>query len=464
MSSIPDDFSEFSVQKEVAAQPRTRLGLFSDFTRGFLQPKTRLFDALSHAYVLFFSRIRKVQVHVIRGLAKNTDKTLKIVFVGNELDANQFCSVTCSHVHEMCSLGSVPYSEVDRLLARISTKPNLIVVHQMWPFVETFKKHNFLIVPTVSFRLSLKGSSEEIIARMSRRRRRDLRKIGECCFSHTVHSGDDAVFNYFYWKMHVPFVKRRFGKAAHIRSYDEVRYLYRHNGGIIFLKHDGRPVTAILFQIRGKALYALNFGAAQNNAPSQNEDVSGQAVLYYLIQWAKQNGMESLDYGVSLSFFRDGIFRYKREWGMGLTHRTEFFNWALKISCVSGACPNFLTNNPFIVLDQEALKGLFFLDHKPSTAELNQIYLDNHLPGLESIITLAYYKLQEPAKTPDGSDVECHALANVSPPLQELCQLMHQAGYETEVFEIKKPFTGNNQTPASNVSMSANPMDAKMSL
>lgn len=178
----------------------------------------------------------------------------------------------------------------------------------------------------------------------------------------------------------------------------------------------------------------MSFGKCKSK---EANDLSGQAALFFLIKWAKGNGIEYLDYGLCSPFLKDGLFAYKKEWGMSICSRPECFASALKLFSVDEACLSFLQGNPFVVLDGGKLKVVAFLGYKPIAQEIQQILSDYLLSGLESVLAVTCFKKSAAPESPTANLVACRD-TRIFNCLSDFCILMSPRGFSTEVFELTK--------------------------
>jgi len=406
--------------------------LVRELVRGKLESRTRLHYLFGYFYDFVIYRARKLPVYLLSGLEENTGKEMTTIFVGAEAEAHQFCSFAYSETRKMLLAAEILPTKIKSIEKYSEKLSNLLIVRSKAPTVLSFQKRGYFVLPTVSFRLDLRFSIDELLRRMSRRRRRDISKLVGLNYSHCIRRKEGGSFDYFYHKMYRPFAEQRFGKAAAFRSYLESRIIYQNNGGIIFVQASEKPVAGILFQKRGNTLFAVSFGKCNSQEAC---DLSGQAALFFLIKWAKNNGIEYLDYGLCSSFFRDGIFSYKKEWGMSIYNRPECFASALRFTSIDEVCLSFLHGNPFVVLDGEKLKGVTFIGYRPTAQDIQRILSEYSLSGLASIVVVSCCKEFAAVSSPTETLVASRGSRMVSC-LSDFCSFMSAKGFSTEVFEL----------------------------
>jgi hypothetical protein len=390
-----------------------------------LMRSRRLFPFLNYVYGSVFERLNRANVFLIKGVLRNSDRTINMLFVGDEASAYQLSSLTCSRIKEKSVLGRIFPFQIDPV-----RMPNVEVaaVHAAKPLINRFLKQGFFLLPCLKFSLDLHKPMGDIVRASSGRRRKDIKKIGISNYSYIVSRKDEKRFEHFYRKMYLPYMKKRFGKAAILRDYLTSKLCYYQNGGIIFVTQDKTPIAGILFQIKEKTLYALSYGVRDDEAIC-DAHLAGQAALLFLIKWARTEGLIMLNYGTTVPFFRDGAFEYKKQWGMHLEEEADMPFCVLKFRAVSDSVLLFLQQNPFIFLDGKSIKGVFFVDHQPSTTELDRIVQYNSVPKLDSLIVIAYDRRRE---IPTAG---CCSFETFVEPLKAICLFLQKQGYGVTAFE-----------------------------
>lgn len=218
--------------------------------RGQLESRTKLHYVLGYLYDFVFHVVRKQRAYVLSGLEKNTGKAMTTLFVGAEDAAHQFCSIVYSESYEALPAGEILTAKMELMEEYSKAHANLLIVRSKAPTVLKFQKRGYFVLPTLSFRLDLRFSIDDLLRRMSHRRRRDIGKIEDLGYSYSICREDCESFDYFYQDMYRPFAEQRFGKAATLKSYLHLKTVYQRNGGIIFVQKDEKTIAGILFQKR----------------------------------------------------------------------------------------------------------------------------------------------------------------------------------------------------------------------
>ncbi len=389
----------------------------------------RLHESLKYLNDLVFGDPRKADGYVIKGLTKGHSEEMTMLYFGTSNSAHQLASLIYAQVNQF-----LPVARTKSNTPPVMSAPEIVAFDVPRPFARKFSKHGYLLLPNVHFVLDMRISFEEIMNRMSRRRRRDIKKIDTLGYSYEICRNSNRHFDFFYNKIYLPYAKSRFGNAAYVKPYLEAKTVYESNGGIIFVKKNEKPLAGILFNIQGRSLHAWNSGVYEGNQQFIKE-LAGEAALLFLIQWARNQGVESLDYGVSLPFLQEGIFTYKKEWGMSVNEQRDNSFCALRVNPESQCSLTFLQQNPFIVVYRDELKGVVFIDHRTTRVELQEIHSRYYFPNLHSLIVISYYKPH--AETMGAIEPEPEKLAgSLLDPLQKICKTLQEKGFQIDVFEF----------------------------
>lgn len=127
---------------------------------------------------------------------------------------------------------------------------------------------------------------------------------------------DDASIQHFCRELHTPFIHARFGADAHARPLPTLRWTVRR-GGLIQILHQGRVIGGLVFDRRGDTLVSLALGQLPL-ADAHLRSGVGAAVYFHLIETARELGCPTIDFGGCRPALEDGVFVFKRKWGMSV--------------------------------------------------------------------------------------------------------------------------------------------------
>jgi hypothetical protein len=138
------------------------------------------------------------------------------------------------------------------------------------------------------------------------------RKVRKYGFEHRI-VGDPALVREFHDEFYVPYITGRFGDAAHPRSRRALENFVRRGfllqvldgerwiSGVVCRPGRGR-VTAVAYGLRGDPGEMLRRGALS-------------ACTYFLLCWARERGLRSVDLLRSRPHVSDGVYEHKRRFG-----------------------------------------------------------------------------------------------------------------------------------------------------
>jgi hypothetical protein len=336
----------------------------------------------------FFLPIFPPPVFSIIGENKNRKKN-SIVFLGPKEKAFQFCNSMFLRIHEIKKIKDRGLSDLRNFYLQNN---QIIAVYMEMLYAKKFLKNGYLILPNLDFCLDLKSSKEEIINQLSKRRRRDIKKIKKKGYTYSLSKHNEKDFDFFYWKMYLPYILKRFGKAAVKMSSEIARKDYERNGGILFIKKENKIIAGLLFTIINNKVYAKILGYKSYNL-NYGDLYSGQAALFYLIEWSKNRGIVELNYGNTIPFYKDGIFQYKKEWGMYVFKNIVQPFCAIKFNLKKNEIIPLIKDTPLIFIDKNKIKGFVLIDYKPERKDLQNVLKDYFLPKLDSLVIMAFYQI-----------------------------------------------------------------------
>jgi hypothetical protein len=146
-----------------------------------------------------------------------------------------------------------------------------------------------------------------------------------------------------------------------------------------------------------------------------------------------------LNYGATVPFFTNGIFEYKKEWGMYVEEVPDQLFCALKIVSLNEKSLSFLLHNPFIFLDKNTIKGLIFVDNRLSKAELQNLSSTYTFPKMHSLIVISFCdrKAGEPNKTTFSSSSQNTPVV-LGKALLSTCSAFLERGLDLELIGIER--------------------------
>ncbi len=385
----------------------------------------RLYDRLA-------GRLRKFPLFAVVGNMKD-DSKIVIAVMGVKETAYQLAKTLCLQSERVYPIGRAFCQQVYTSRCLGAQLAALCFPRQ---YLHNLEEKDYFALPEVTFSLDLRESSSKIMSKMSRRRRRDIRKLATLDYSYFVSRRNRQAFEFFYWKMYVPYAQERFKDAAYVEPYLKLRSMYNRNGGVLFVRGGKKTVSGILFKIKNRTVSALNLGINLGD-PDLVRELVGQKALESLIEWGKSQQFERLDYGSALPFLKDGVFVYKKEWGMRIEKTTDNCFCVLRIDPSEQSCLSFLKQNPFIFLHKGEMKAFILVDHHVEKTELSRIASEYLVPGLGSLMVMSYDKLT-PHKTSDFEGlITTDANHDWPKPVYVLTDKLKKNGFSITIVELR---------------------------
>ncbi|PID58072.1 hypothetical protein CSB45_05110 [candidate division KSB3 bacterium] len=162
-------------------------------------------------------------------------------------------------------------------------------------------------------------------------------------------------FRLFYEQLYVPHISSKWGKQS-VESFDMLKIFYA-KGVLQTAYHGDEAIAANVWLFQGDTLVKCKYGV--RNA---KDKLHRAAASYYTsLDYAKKHGFVYFNGFHVRSFMNDGLFRYKREWGLSVSveERNYYFDKDLYLNVVN-YCPgviDFLREEPFLAVRDHGLRA-----------------------------------------------------------------------------------------------------------
>jgi hypothetical protein len=360
-------------------------------------------------------KICHTSIFQIKGKTKSLNHDLSTLVFAKEEIVHYFSTLSYSDEPDIKYLGKVTFHSIQSIIE--NAKPDIVLVDANKIFTDFLLSNGFFILPHIDFVLDISDSWDLIYGKMDRDKRRVIRKIQKLDYTYEV-TANFKKFKFFYYNMYLPHITKRYGKSANIVSFVEFERLFR-KGGLLLAKLNGEYVSGAIFVIHGKTVYIPILSVKE--VDKYLAKGASHAALYFLILWAKQHGYKWVDYGSCSPFLKDGLFLYKKSWGMQIRpiEGLDAKIFAIKFCNFKKAVREFILKNPFIFIDSSKLKGLVMLNSTPE--DLHRIYI---VSGLSGLIVLC-----PPNKNYSGLQRLHLETVKFPPPLGFLMNMIAKEGY-----------------------------------
>lgn len=322
------------------------------------------------------TRIRHIECYIIKGKTKSNGRELSVLFLGNPQSLYYLVDLVFSEPYQIRSIGQLTLKNAILMSEKI---PSDIMFIESEGFFSGEFSRNFLILPHLTWILDITPSLESLITKMRRIRRRQIRVLQEAKYIYEYTNSIEK-FKFFYNRMYVPYILKRYDKSATIVSQKRFVENFKTRG-LFLVKSGGWYVSGISFNRKNYTIKCELLGID----PNANDGLAGQAALYGLIKWAKEKGFREIDYGRTTPFASDRVYWYKRTWGMRIKPYPDLI-FGMHVNKLSDGVLDFLSSNPFVFLCNGDLIIVMLLnsDH----VDPKSIYRKYYSLGLKGIIVI----------------------------------------------------------------------------
>ena len=256
-------------------------------------------------------------------------------------------------------------------------------------FFPFLARRGFFVIPEwVLFIMDISIPIEKVI-RLRESNRNNFRKIGKYSYEYEV-CFDKEKLHLFYHTMYLPYIYSRYGKLTVLTTLNRMEDILQR-GELLLVKRGGEYVAGQLIYKASPVPIVSYFGIKDGNFDLVKQGAMF-ALYYYAILWAKEKGYTKLDFGHCRPFLNDGVFLFKRGFGMKIQRNPRHHRMLyLSINRLNPYLEQFFNNNPLVHEDQGALKGLLFVQKDdPSIKEvveaLNRKYSIQGLEGFTVVL------------------------------------------------------------------------------
>jgi len=250
--------------------------------------------------------------------------------------------------------------------------------------------YDYRCTETVRQVIDTSGSWDDVRSRFSKKRRQITNEFPQKTgLGYRMSKGPEE-FDFFYDRMHVPHIKKRFGELSGIDSYEDMKKFFL-KGLLLFVTKGDEAVAGALCLVENGTLIFRRTGVLDGDE-THIEGGAQTALYYFQLKYANEHQLRAVDTMKSAPFLNDGVYKHKRDWGATVLPDHEADNWVyfFKVRpCEKIA--NFFEKNPTIVDSKDGLKALIGLPEAKdsSAASINELahrYQSNGLQGF-SVLT-----------------------------------------------------------------------------
>ncbi|MEH6583631.1 MAG: hypothetical protein V7754_16970 [Halioglobus sp.] len=331
---------------------------------------------------------------IVEGILKGTDKPFRCLFVENLARTNYeeyIVPRTYSTPPQVVKRWRIWLPNLKRVLEKYSDTIDVGVAVLPDKCERHFQgKYAFKGGPIVRQIIDTSGTWENIFGSFRSGKKQFSNKVErKLGLTHQI-SKDLEDFELFYYRMFVPHIKSQFDTLAHIDSYNDMRK-YFLRGFLLFVVADGIKMAGALCVIENRSLMFRRTGLLDGNEEFKKRGAQ-LALYHFMIHYAFDNGLTSVNTMESRSLLNDGVYANKREWGAAVfpvnDARTSVYYF---ITNKTSEVPTFFANNPAIINGEDGLYGLtgWPIRCKNTVLDKKELSKKYYSPGLKGMILLA---------------------------------------------------------------------------
>jgi hypothetical protein len=310
----------------------------------------------------------------------------RILYIGSRLRLPYILKLAGLYDCQVRRAGRVYFENIRKRAGYPAGNADIVLAETGIFFSDRAQAKGFYLIPEwVKFFLPVPDSVEDLDRRMNKDLKNEMRKIRKYSYSYEI-SRDSDKLNYFYHKMHVPYISSRHAYLPYIHDCSLFRRVLK-KGVILFVKNNGGEyISGNVLLMRNKTVWAKWAGIKDGN-PEYLRRGARAASEYFIIKWAAENKFEKIDFGLSRAFFSDGVFHYKKKWRTTLgPYSLNSMFFGLKVCRESKGVMNFLEKNPFVFCRDGRLEGFVALPGEYQNREsLTDIQRHFMIPGITKL-------------------------------------------------------------------------------
>jgi hypothetical protein len=194
------------------------------------------------------------------------------------------------------------------------------------------------------------GETWEDMQRRFRSQKNNVKRVLKNGYTYRLSHAEDE-FELFYDHMYVPLIQQRHVSYGSVDLKESMRKEFHEGFLFIIDDADGLPIAAQLTYLYRKTMYSISSGILNGDLELHSKGALG-AIYYYSILWCYENGYERFEMGGCRPFESDGLYQYKRRWGM--TPSPDLWgsrSWVFWTPNNSPAANAWFDANPVVSLD-----------------------------------------------------------------------------------------------------------------
>ena len=370
-------------------------------------------------------RFHKVDAVLVQGVEKQSGEKLTCFYLGHYDNYAFIFNQIYSEFNVLEKTSNISSIFSKKWVDDYKDQVDLLVVDVELLYCKLLRGDNYLEIPQkIMQKLKIPGTWDEVLKNFRKTtRREDLRLVRKYAFTYKM-TNDENDFAHFYHRMYKPYAQKRFGDAVILESERKVIRQCR-KGELMQILRDGEVVTTVLLhQIEGR-LSNCFIGVPEDQDPKMKKGAFS-ALYYYSILYGFEMGCHEVDFLASRPLLNDGVFQYKRKWGMLVEDcpvpRGDIL---LKPLRFSEPIMSIFSHNFFITRDGKGLAGKILFNNQKMTREVVADLWDRYFTkGLSSLKIYSMEGFEEDARqwvSENGKEIKLIDLKGTEKPHDLFC-------------------------------------------
>ena len=340
---------------------------------------------LSLSRIYYILARKTTELYQLEGIEKYSNKKFVLLIGSNKETRIFFSHFLFNKLLNERYLGFFSYKKIHKKIIKQQGTYDLAIIKSDRYYQSFFQKNNYVLMPElISFTKILPNTSDKLSSSFTIEIQNEINHCLQLNYTYEICS-DYTYFTLFYYNMYKPYIQWKHHSTAKIVSFQTIKYLYQSGAKILFVKHNDQIIFGGLF-MRVKDNIITYYAAFMKDKFDYLEKGVTSLSYYFLMEYAINERIKSIDFGTASPFINEGIFKFKSKWDMTIQQPSPIVSqiYSLYFKSNSTSARSFLLHNPFIMYKDRKLIGIFFsLDYQENKLEKKKHI--NTLKGLSDI-------------------------------------------------------------------------------
>jgi len=155
-------------------------------------------------------------------------------------------------------------------------------------------------------------------------------------------------FDYFYYHIYLPFIKKRHGDLAMVTPYQDQWQRWFTRGGLVLVTQHDQLAAGTLCYTANHTCYYIEGGIVEADPDLFRRGINA-VNIWYAITWAHDQGVKLFDMGGTHAWRSNGSFVSKHRWGAHVVRRKRIYGmWTFLAQDLSPSLQEYIDKLGFI--------------------------------------------------------------------------------------------------------------------